>query len=64
MWNGTNYFTLQLIATIDNDSIDEDSLTEITIIEEKNKFEYDNLFECQWKVYDLNNFNVQLLRKE
>ena len=62
--NGTNCVILQLLSTIDNEDIDEDSVTQMTIVEEEDEFEYDDLFECQSKIYDLNNFNESIIEKK
>ena len=62
--NGTNCVILQLLSTIDNEDIGEDSVTQMTIVEEEDEFEYDDLFECQSKIYDLNNFNESKIEKK
>ena len=36
----------------------------MTNVEEEDKFEYDDLFECQSKIYDLNNFNESIIEKK
>ena len=62
--NGTNCVILQLLSTIDNEDIGEDSVTQMTIVEEEDEFEYDDLFECQSKIYDLSNFNESIIEKK
>ena len=64
MQNGTNCIILQLLSTIDNEDIGENSITEMKIIEEDDKFEYNDLFEYQSKIYDLNNFNELIIEKK
>ena len=59
--NGTNCLRLQLLSAIDHECIDEDSITEMTIVEEEDEFEYNDLFECQSKIYDLNNFDETII---
>ena len=44
LWNGKNCVRLQLLSAIDHECIDEDSVTEITIVEEEDEFEYNDLF--------------------
>ena len=44
--NGITCVILQLLSTIDNEDIGEDSLTKMTIVEKEDEFVYNNLFEC------------------
>ena len=62
--NRTNCVILKLLSTIDNEYIGEDSVTEMTIIEGEDEFEYDDLFECESKIYNLNNFNKSIIEKK
>ena len=45
--NRKNCIRLQLLSEIDHEFIDEDSVTEMRVIEDNDKFKYDDLFECQ-----------------